>query len=75
VGDATRTELDSGLVAAIADGFGPRPGEEDSFDAAAGLFGMVNVLLGRRAPGPPEGDEAVRRVEGWNLGRPAVLAG
>jgi hypothetical protein len=26
-------------------------------------------------PGPPEGDEAVRRVEGWNLGRPAVLAG
>jgi hypothetical protein len=65
----TGTELDSELVETVADGFGPRPGGEDPFDAVAGLFGMVNVLLGRRAPGPPGGDEAVRRLEGWILGR------
>jgi hypothetical protein len=69
---ATATELDAELVGAITDGFGPRPGGEDPFDAVAGLFGMVNVLLGRRAPGPPDGDEAVRRVEGWILGRADV---
>jgi hypothetical protein len=73
--DATGTDVDSGLVAAIVDGFGPRPGGEDPFDAVAGLFAMVNVLLGRRAPGPPDGDQAVRRVEGWILGRPAVPPG
>ena len=44
------------------------PGGEDPFDAVAGLFGMVNVLLGRRAAGVPGRDEAVRRVEGWILG-------
>jgi hypothetical protein len=65
---ATGTELAPELAAAVADGFGPGPGGEDPFDAVAGLFGMVNVLLGRRAAGVPGRDEAVRRVEGWILG-------
>jgi hypothetical protein len=65
---ATGTELAPELAAAVADGFGPAPGGEDPFDAVAGLFGMVNVLLGRRAAGVPGEDEAVRRVEGWILG-------
>ena len=59
---ATGTELAPGLAAAVTDGFGPRPGGEDPFDAVAGLFGMVNVLLGRRPAGVPAEDEAVRRV-------------
>lgn len=65
---ATGTELAPELAAAIADGFGPGPGGEDPFDAVAGLFSMVNVLLGRRPAGVPAGDGAVRRVEGWILG-------
>jgi len=32
---------------------------------------MLNVVLGARDPGVPAGDEAVRRVEGWILGRSA----
>ena len=65
---ATGTELAPELAAVIADGFGAGPGGEDPFDAVAGLFGMVNVLLGRRSAGVPAEDEAVRRVEGWILG-------
>jgi len=34
---------------------------------------MLNVLLGRRDPGVPAGDEPVRRVEGWILGRTAAM--
>ena len=52
----------------ILEGFGPRPSGEDPFDATVGLFGMINVLRGHRAPGDPE-DPAVRAVEGWILGQ------
>jgi hypothetical protein len=72
---ATGTELAPELAAAVADGFGPAPGGEDPFDAVAGLFGMVNVLLGRRAAGVPGEDGAVRRVEGWILGLASSPAG
>jgi hypothetical protein len=65
---ANGTEVAPELAAAIEEGFGAGPGGEDPFDAVAGLFGMVNVLLGRRPEGVPAGDEAVRRVEGWILG-------
>ena len=63
-----------GIVAApdyrssILEGFGPRSSGEDPFDATVGLFGMINVLRGRRAPGDPA-DPAVREVEGWILGQ------
>jgi hypothetical protein len=56
------------LVAAIEGGFGRRASGEDQFDAVVGLFGMLNVVLGRRPPGEPE-DERVRHIEGWILGQ------
>lgn len=52
----------------IEDGFGDSPSGEDDFDATVGLFGMLNVVLGRRRPGDPD-DERVRDVEGWMLGQ------
>ncbi len=65
---AAGVELEPALAAAIEGGFGPRPDGDDPFDAAVGLFGMLDVALGRRSPGEPD-DEAVRRVEGWILGQ------
>lgn len=58
----------SGMREVIEDGFGDSPTGEDDFDATVGLFGMLNVVLGRRAPGNPD-DEQVRNVEGWMLGQ------
>jgi hypothetical protein len=57
------------LVEALRDGFGPNDDGEDPFDALIGLFGMLNVLLGRQSSGEPS-DPRVRRIEGWILGRP-----
>lgn len=54
------------LKAAIEAGF-PN-GEDDAFDAAVGLLGMLQVCLGERDSGEPE-DEEIRNVEGWILGR------
>ena len=62
-------DLDQGLFDEIADGFGA--GGDDCFDAVVGLFGMLNVMLGQRAPGEPD-DPAVRRIEGWILGQEAA---
>ena len=54
------------LRRSIVDGF--EEGGDDAFDSVVGLFGMLNVILGRRQAGAPRGP-AVRRVEGWNLGQ------
>jgi hypothetical protein len=66
------TDVGIGLSPALredlADGFGDPPTGEDRFDAAFGLFGMLNVVLGRRAPGEPK-DERTRKIEGWMLGQ------
>ena len=59
---------------AVTSGFGDGVHGEDRFDAAVGLFGMLEVALGHRRAGAPE-SEAVRRVEGWMLGLDAGLAG
>ncbi|MFO7664006.1 MAG: hypothetical protein R6X18_15635 [Chloroflexota bacterium] len=56
------------LVDALCDGFGETATGEDRFDAAVGLVGMLNVLLGHRPAGNPP-DEATRRIEGWILGQ------
>jgi hypothetical protein len=56
------------LEASIRDGFGARPGGDDPFDTAVGLFGALNVMLGRRPAGEPA-DEELRRVEGWIFGQ------
>lgn len=60
--------LEAQLEAAIQHGFGAHPNGEDVFDALVGLFGMLNVVLGRRSPGELE-DERRRHIEGWILGQ------
>ena len=62
-----RVDLAEELRAEIERGFD----HDDAFDAAVGLFGMLNVVLGRRPSGEPRDDEAVARVEGWILGQQA----
>jgi hypothetical protein len=48
---------------------GQRGFENDAaYDAFVGLLGMLNVVQGFRAEAPPI-EDAVRRVEGWMLGR------
>lgn len=61
------------MYSAIEDGFGSRADGEDRFDAAVGLFGMLNIVLGYRDSGEPE-DCKIRNVEGWMLGRPTYLS-
>ncbi|WP_439578109.1 hypothetical protein [Elioraea sp.] len=56
------------LVAAVADGFGANTAGEDRFDCVCGLFGVLNVLLGRRSEARPD-DPALLRWEGWVLGQ------
>ncbi len=63
-----QVELTSTLQAALEDGFGPSPDGEDPFDATVGLLGMLNVVLGYKAPGELD-DEQTRKIEGWMLGK------
>lgn len=55
------------MRAAIADGFGPRKDGEDAFDAAMGLFGMIEVTEGRREAAPATLPDP--EWEGWILGQ------
>jgi len=57
--------LDPALTQAIEHGF---PDGDDAFDATVGLFGMLEVLMGRREPGDPN-EESIRKLEGWILGQ------
>jgi SAM-dependent methyltransferase len=66
--NANEADLSPGMRAAIRDGFGSLADGEDRFDAAVGLFGMLNVVLGRRPSGEPM-DATVRMVEGWMFGQ------
>jgi hypothetical protein len=58
--------IDDGLRKEMQDGF--LTGDDDAFDAVVGLFGMLQVCLGKRPSGEPN-DKAVRNFEGWILGR------
>jgi hypothetical protein len=60
--------LEPALLGMIKEGF---PEGDDAFDAVAGLFGMVEVALGRRKSGEPSEDR-VRNVEGWILGQSSI---
>lgn len=62
-----RVSLSAALAADIRDGFGAGADGEDRFDATVGLFGMLNVVFGHRAPGDPA-DPVQRDIEGWILG-------
>lgn len=55
------------LQSQISAGFGPEDSGEDPFDAVVGLFGMIEVVLGRRPDGAPSIRD-VRQIEGWILG-------
>lgn len=58
--------LDEELQSQITSGFEQG---EDAFDAVIGLFGMLEVVLGRRTPGDPDvRDTSIREIEGWILG-------
>lgn len=71
---AAGVEVAAALAGDIRDGFGTAGDGEDRFDATVGLFGMLNVALGRREPGDPTAHE-LRHVEGWILGQqPEPLA-
>jgi hypothetical protein len=59
--------LDDALLSGLQDGFGADAFGEDRFDCVVGLLGMLNVLLGRRAPGDPT-DPDIAQIEGWILG-------
>ena len=63
----TGVRLDEALSHELEHGF-PGANGDDRFDAAVGLFGMLNVALKRRLSGEPD-DPAVRTVEGWILGQ------
>ena len=58
-------KLDPELTQNIEQGF---PEGDDAFDATVGLFGMLEVLLGRRLPGDPN-EGTLRKLEGWILGQ------
>jgi hypothetical protein len=65
--EAAGVHLETLLRQQICAGFGEQRDGEDRFDALIGLFGLLEVVLGRR----PEGahpDPAAGRVEGWILG-------
>ncbi len=60
--------LTSKLIDQLDKGFGSSEGGDDKFDAVVGLFGIIEVVIGRRAPGDPD-TESVRQLEGWILGQ------
>lgn len=63
------------LIAMIEDGFGSDINGEDRFDALLGLFAMLEIVEGKHAEGAPN-EPAIRRWEGWILGRqPATASG
>jgi hypothetical protein len=65
--DAAGISLTSRLRRELETGFE----SEDAFDAAVGLFGMLDVVLGRVPSGEPRCEPALA-VEGWILGRPHI---
>ncbi|MGH3146790.1 MAG: hypothetical protein ACRDTR_13425, partial [Rubrobacter sp.] len=66
--DEVAVDLSPEMRATIREGFGPSSDGEDPFDATIGLFGMLNVVFGRRPPGEPM-DTITRKIEGWMLGQ------
>lgn len=69
--NATGVTLSPQLQADITAGFGHHADGEDRFDAIVGLFGMLNVVLGKRPSYTPKNPD-IRRIEGWILGQRPV---
>ena len=64
---ASDVDLAPALAAGLDDGFGEQDRGGDRFDAVIGLLAMIDDL--RRGPTEPPADPAVRRWEGWIMGR------
>lgn len=60
--------FDRRLSATIAAGFPREAGSDDGFDAVVGLLAALAVVTGEREAAPPV-TEAMRRWEGWILGK------
>jgi len=58
-------EIKAPLIPAIEEGF---PGGDVAFDEVVGVFGMMEVVAGRRQSGEPNEDR-IRNLEGWILGQ------
>lgn len=70
--EADRHEVDERLRLRIADGFGPRPDDEDPFDSLLGLLAVIRAVSGAAdgtESGLPGGADVIRAVEGWVLGQ------
>lgn len=63
--ETTCVELDPALSRTVTQGF---PEGDDAFDAVTGLFGMIEVAVGKREPGEPTNGE-IQTLEGWILGQ------
>lgn len=63
--ESAHVALDAALARTIKEGF---PDGDDAFDAVVGLFGMIEVAVGRRHAGDPSEDR-IRKLEGWILGQ------
>jgi hypothetical protein len=61
---SNKITIDEELSRQIKNGFGSNREGEDAFDAAIGLFGMIEVADQRRLEGSTEGV-----WEGWILGQ------
>ena len=57
-------QLEPALRTELADGFA----SDDAFDAVAGLFGMLEIVMKCGPAGDP--DPQIQAIEGWMLGRP-----
>ena len=58
-------ELEAALRKETEAGF---PEGDDTFDAVVGLFGMIEVVTGKRQAGDPR-ENRIRKLEGWILGQ------
>jgi len=67
--ERNHVEFSAEMLRSIQGGFSRHATGEDRFDAALGLFGMIEVVEGRRAEGGSTPD--ARSWEGWILGQAA----
>lgn len=61
-------DLDDLIMDLIMDGFGNGLDGEDRFDALVGLYGMINVILGKHPLWEPSFPQ-ISKIEGWIFGQ------
>lgn len=59
------------LMANIKDGFDPKQGKDDAFDALIGVMGLIDIAEGRRPENLPR-TSAILEREGWIVGMNAA---